>query len=522
MNNSLYDEVYDYLKNFQPDTQGLNEYTYYMSSLANIIQMKVNERIMRQGHITDVEKQFWKISEEANKPLKILIAGEFKTGKSTFINTLLGQVILKTDAMPATAVVTHICYGETEALVVELQDGTKWTYPLETLECLTAEGNPYYADLRKKIKIVYVQLPLEFLRYVTLVDSPGINVGIYHHEEATQRAIEEVDFVIWVMKISHAAKKTEIHEIKKLPDYLKPVIIFNGIDLIDEEEEDVNTAIKHAVKRVEKFALCSFAVSAYETQDAIKRNDAHAYAEYKWNAFLQYFIESICKKWFIWKSKAMAGKITKYDSDVLMQHYNEQVDKQRGYLNIIQNSKHHMWLNIEVLRVKRDDLKEIILKSDETIHNLIHSESGSIIYSEIERITSLMQGMGILSQEITFLNPLSREQFGVMQMNYSYYQQYWNYLQNYVNLFNGGNHHAAIVEHLYTAANNFVSCNCANMDMYMQFSKMVDDKENQYYLENKLEIEELKTAIKENEIIKEQLAGFELFTQIQSCINLNI
>ena len=53
--------------------------------------------------------------------LKILFAGQFKTGKSTLINAMLGQEVLPADVMPCTAVITEIEYAENPRAVLHFK-----------------------------------------------------------------------------------------------------------------------------------------------------------------------------------------------------------------------------------------------------------------------------------------------------------------------------------------------------------------------------------------------------------------
>ena len=46
-----------------------------------------------------------------NSKFKVLIIGEFKRGKSTFINALLGEKILPSAAKPCTAIISEVKYG---------------------------------------------------------------------------------------------------------------------------------------------------------------------------------------------------------------------------------------------------------------------------------------------------------------------------------------------------------------------------------------------------------------------------
>lgn len=60
----------------------------------------------------------------------VLVMGEFSTGKSTFINTLLGADVLTTAQIPTTAVISLLSYGETPAVKLHHQDGSVTDYDL--------------------------------------------------------------------------------------------------------------------------------------------------------------------------------------------------------------------------------------------------------------------------------------------------------------------------------------------------------------------------------------------------------
>ena len=52
-----------------------------------------------------------KIIEHISAPLMIMVMGEFSTGKSTFINAMVGEEVTAVNATPTTAVITKLCYG---------------------------------------------------------------------------------------------------------------------------------------------------------------------------------------------------------------------------------------------------------------------------------------------------------------------------------------------------------------------------------------------------------------------------
>ena len=61
------------------------------------------------------------------------LIGEFSTGKSSLINTLLGRKLLGEGIEPKTAVPTEICYGSQEQAVIYAKDGNRKTF-LDRLE----------------------------------------------------------------------------------------------------------------------------------------------------------------------------------------------------------------------------------------------------------------------------------------------------------------------------------------------------------------------------------------------------
>src|SRR5271157_3642055 len=58
-----------------------------------------------------------------NPPIDVAILGQFKAGKSSFINSLIGQAILPVGVIPVTTVITRLQYGERERVLVKYFDG---------------------------------------------------------------------------------------------------------------------------------------------------------------------------------------------------------------------------------------------------------------------------------------------------------------------------------------------------------------------------------------------------------------
>ena len=89
----------------------------------------------------------------------IVVAGEFNAGKSALINALLGQKVLAEGATPTTSRVTLVKWGEQAAEQVVDENFAVYTYPL----------------------------PL--LKELNIVDTPGTNAIIRHHERLTDEFV---------------------------------------------------------------------------------------------------------------------------------------------------------------------------------------------------------------------------------------------------------------------------------------------------------------------------------------------
>jgi len=60
-----------------------------------------------------------------NPPIDVAILGQFKAGKSSFVNSLIGQPVLPVGVIPVTTVISRLQSGEQERAVVSFFDGTR-------------------------------------------------------------------------------------------------------------------------------------------------------------------------------------------------------------------------------------------------------------------------------------------------------------------------------------------------------------------------------------------------------------
>ncbi|WP_305767907.1 dynamin family protein [Candidatus Epulonipiscium viviparus] len=171
--------------------------------------------------------------------------GEFKTGKSSLINALLGEPILKSAVTPTTAIITLISYGATRRVLATFVDKTVREFSELDFHALTAEGDEGVA-LRKIIQTVEIFIDHPLLRNITLVDTPGLNVDNANHISITKKFVKNADAIVWVLGAARGASRTEVRAIRNL--HIKPTIVVNRIDEIDDEEENLDDVLSDISK----------------------------------------------------------------------------------------------------------------------------------------------------------------------------------------------------------------------------------------------------------------------------------
>jgi hypothetical protein len=173
-------------KNYLPLLRSLSNQSQQLSE-SNFLPIKSELRNLQCKLDRAYESFFNRI------PKTIGFLGEFSSGKSTFINAILGTIVLPSHAIEGTTVYpVEICYGSLSAEFI-LDDGT-----VERLQGrrLTKTNliNPLMEriselGLEDQVNRLRVCIPDKKLRYVTLIDTPGINSAKQAH---TVRAINAI------------------------------------------------------------------------------------------------------------------------------------------------------------------------------------------------------------------------------------------------------------------------------------------------------------------------------------------
>ena len=185
-----------------------------------------------------------------NPPIDVAVMGQFKAGKSSFLNSLIGQSILPVGAIPVTTAITRLQYGETERLLVRHFDGTVTEAPLTDIAEFTSEAqNPGNA---KNVAIVDIELPsLQKYPGIRLVDTPGLGSIFKYHEATSESWLPAVGTALLAVSSDRPLSQNDLELIRELTSHTPNIILLlTKSDLLSpDQQQEVLNFFKETLQR---------------------------------------------------------------------------------------------------------------------------------------------------------------------------------------------------------------------------------------------------------------------------------
>ena len=167
--------------------------------------------------------------------LVISVVGQFKRGKSSLLNAVLGEPLLPVAITPLTAVVTEIRQGEPRAQVC-FRDGSAQEIALGELSDYCGEkGNPHH---QKGVRLVRLWTPCQpFGPGTVLVDTPGVGSTNQDNTRETMDYLIHSDAVIFVLSVDSPVHETELQFLRDIRQYAPNLwLVVNKADLAAGED----------------------------------------------------------------------------------------------------------------------------------------------------------------------------------------------------------------------------------------------------------------------------------------------
>jgi ribosome biogenesis GTPase A len=205
-----------------------------MNHINDALHQKISKLAISVDKLIDVTKEvghdkleitLGELRNQLEAPFTFVIVGEVKAGKSSFINALLDtdREICKVAPSPMTDTIQQIVYGTEEKIEII---------------------NPY---LKKIFQ------PVEILKEIAIVDTPGTNTIVEHHQEITEKFIPYSDLIVFVFEAKNPYRQSswEFFDYINAEWHRKIIFVLQQKDLLPEADLRINYngVVEHAIKK---------------------------------------------------------------------------------------------------------------------------------------------------------------------------------------------------------------------------------------------------------------------------------
>lgn len=178
------------------------------------------DELRRRGFPEPIARRLTRLGEQVREPFTLAVVGQVKAGKSSLVNALLGCDLPTVGATEVTATVNWFRYGSPEEAhrVYCYRRGASHPERLSLSSLSDLQGDsPRTLAFVAAVERLEFRLPVEWLRFVTLVDTPGLNAVAPEHQDlaasflgvasqlrrknadATLRLAREADAILYVL-----------------------------------------------------------------------------------------------------------------------------------------------------------------------------------------------------------------------------------------------------------------------------------------------------------------------------------
>lgn len=271
-------------------TYGLRSYQALKQALGDVVRATLArvagpqmERVAGAREVEDALREL--LGALAADRFNLVVVGQFKRGKSSLMNALIGRDLLPTGLLPLTSAITTLRYGSRERVTLQR---TGWNIeqeiPLRELPgYVTEQGNP---GNEKGLIEARVELPARFLRRgLFFVDTPGVGSASERAASVTYDFLPDAHAIIFVTSVEAPMSEVEMSLLSDIRLYVQQLFIaVNKVDTLSDEPEEARAAVLDYIQRQASQALDGaqvplYPVSAREGLAAARSGDQAALAQ---------------------------------------------------------------------------------------------------------------------------------------------------------------------------------------------------------------------------------------------------
>ena len=243
-------------KNQNTPLASLTDYNKLANNLIHDLKRlrSFSEKLNIQQSLISIDSVLARIE---NKTFRVAVVGEFKRGKSTFINALLGEEILPSDIDPCSATINRVTYSLNKYVEVEFKDGKKEKVEIDKLSEYVTKLTPESEAMAATVEEAVVYYPASYCKNnVDIIDTPGLNddpsmTGV------TLSVLPKVDAAILVIMAQSPVSEVERDFLENkllINDLGRVIFVVTGIDRCNRPG-DADKVIASVEKRIKEYVL---------------------------------------------------------------------------------------------------------------------------------------------------------------------------------------------------------------------------------------------------------------------------
>lgn len=270
----------------EPDIEKIQNY------MREILSNKPVCRILGE-EFTDNLKQWDKaITKRRTEPFSLVVLGDFKRGKSTIINAILGKSIAPVNVAPETFTINLISYGETPSAEAVLSNGQRIMLTADDLQRERLEK--LTRAFPESLEYIDIRDNAEILKEIRIVDTPGLS-DLDCLDKQVQDYLVNADAIVYVASaLSPFSESEQVF----LATHIRPMsfsklfVLVNMIDAMGSMK-DIEKIINRVSERCEQIVPNAFVygvsgIDEYRRKIGLNRPDLTGLQEFYENEFLKF------------------------------------------------------------------------------------------------------------------------------------------------------------------------------------------------------------------------------------------
>ncbi len=312
------------IKDFKENTQNtpfvsVTDYNQLVYNLVlNLKRLRYfSEKLNIQQSLTSIDSVLARIE---NKTFCVAVVGEFRRGKTTFINALLGEEILPSDIDSCSATINRVTYSLNKYVEVEFKDGRKEKVEIDKLSEYMTKLTPESEVMAATVEEAVVYYPASYCKNnVDIIDTPTFSDGWSRVIYSVLPKIDAAIFLIVAHSPFSEVERDFLENHLLTNDLGRVIFVVTGIDRC-KRPGDADKVIASVEKRIKKYVLGRaaeqwgedsaeyevylkkigkpkvFGLSAYQALEAKENNDDELLAKSRFAEFEQAFEQFLVRE----------------------------------------------------------------------------------------------------------------------------------------------------------------------------------------------------------------------------------